>query len=380
MLIVEGITFSCLEGRDVFASRQQPWNELLGQIDYGSDFPTYYGSPAWMDVWSKMMGGECRFYTFVAEKDGKWLGVLPLMVRKTKVSKVTLKALMLASWPELDNFELPATSQEVRQAVVDFALDHMREKVKGWEIMLVREISIDGPTHQAMAQYFQSRNMDFQIDPKAQSPVLDLIEYGQREVKQPKKAAYRLRKFRNKMEKMGEVERIFELATPENCMALFDECADVESRSWKGQEDSDAAFMLTDPMRSFYQEMWKSLAATNQLAVGLIRLDGKALVAHWGPVENKRFLSYHMSFDMEYRSLGLGAVLMDDMINMSPDMGLTLFDSSRGAVDGSHILSKYQCPYRKQLLLTYYRPSVRGRLLKFAREVVKPKLAKNKED
>ncbi len=377
---MEGIAFTCLEGTDVFASRRQPWNELLEQVDYGSDFPTYYGSPDWLEVWSRMMGGECRFYTFVAEKDGKMVGVFPLMIRKTKLAKISLPALMLASWPELDNFEVPAVDQDVRQELVNFALDHMRKNVRGWEVMLVREISIDGPTHQAMSNYFEAGNMEFQVDPKAQSPVLDLVEYNEREVKQPKKAAYRLRKFRNKMEKMGEVERIFEMATPENCMALFDECADVEQRSWKGQEDSDAAFMLTDPMRSLYQEMWKSLAATNQLAVGLIRLDGKALVAHWGPVENKRFLSYHMSFDMEHRSLGLGAVLMDDMINASPGLGLTIFDSSRGAVDGSHILSKYQCPYRKQLLLTYYRPSVRGRLMKFAREVVRPKLAKRHDD
>ena len=97
-------------------------------------------------------------------------------------------------------------------------------------------------------------------------------------------------------------------------------------------------------------------------------------------IDRGRFLSYHMCFDNDHRSLGLGAVLLDDMIEASPGLGVKIYDSSRGSTDGRHILSNYNCPYRNQLLLTFYRPSVKGRFLKFAREVVKPALAKKKEE
>lgn len=378
--MIEKLTFSCLEGRDAFSAGTEPWNALLKSADFGEQFPTYYSSPQWLEQWSGAMGADFDYYTFVAECEGEWQAVLPLMVRKTDMGKFKVTALMLASWPELDNFEVPAVSQEARERLIEFALDYAQKNIRGWEVLLVREISIDGPTHQAFAKYFQGKEVDFRVEAKAQSPVLDLNEYNAREEKMTKKAAYRLRKFRRKADRAGEIERVFVLATPENCMELYDECADVESRSWKGREDLSAAFMLNDPRKSFYRKLWQAEAARGQLAVALIRLDGLAIAEHWGMVSNGRFLSYHMCFDNDHRSLGLGPVLLDDMIEASPELGINIFDSSRGATDGSHILSKYNCPYRNQLLLTFYRPSVKGRFLKFAREVVKPALAKKKED
>jgi CelD/BcsL family acetyltransferase involved in cellulose biosynthesis len=377
---IEELTFACLEGREAFVARQEPWNALLESVDFGDGFPTYYASPQWLDQWTGSMGPDFAYYTFVAEHNGKWQAVLPMMVRKTQIGKFNVTALMLSSWPELDNFEVPAVSQEVRDHLVSYALDYAKKSIRGWEVLLAREISIDGPTHQSLQKYFQTNGQDFRTEAKALSPVLDLAEYNAREEKMTKKQAYRLRKFRRKAERTGEVESVFVRATPENCMELYDECADVEARSWKGREDLSAAFMLNDPRKSFYRKLWQAEAARGQLAVALIRLDGLAIAEHWGMIDRGRFLSYHMCFDNDHRSLGLGAVLLDDMIEASPGLGVQIYDSSRGSTDGRHILANYNCPYRNQLLLTFYRPSVKGRFLKFAREVVKPALAKKKED
>jgi CelD/BcsL family acetyltransferase involved in cellulose biosynthesis len=363
-----GVNFRCLAGSEVFFSNKEPWSDLLSGHDRLVTLPTFFGSPNWLQSWSKQLGKAAQYFTFVAEKDGRWMGVLPLMTAKLKRGHLQIKALTLASWPELDNFEIPALDQGIRQALLDFALDYSSKNIRGWKIFQMREISKNGPTHLALQDYCSRHRIALTQEIRALTPVLDLREYHAREEKQSRQEAHRIAKLHRRIARVGRVSFTFETADADHFQPILQDCIEVERRSWKAQALDTAALLISPTRSGFALELCRNLANSNQLAIGILRLDGRAIATDWGILDQKRYLSYHTSFDQAHKSLGLGPVLLDQMIEAAPDLGIEMFDGSRGSTDGMHILHHYSCPYREQMLTTFYRPGMAGTALRLTLE------------
>lgn len=376
----ENVQLTCLQGPEPFTEQAHPWNELLLATDTRPEFPGFFASPEWLRIWAKHLGTQATFYTFVAQDEDRWLGVLPMMVVQTKLGRMQLPMLTLSSWPELDTFELPAVNQEVRQKLLDYALDFAAKEIKDWSLMTMREISQDGPTHLALQNYCVRKKLHLFEDQRAKTPIFDFAELDSAEILRNKKLRYRLKKARRLVSELGEMEGLFEIATPENYQRIMADCTEVERHSWKGQTQPDAGFLLTEPKRSFANELWQTLAERKAIGSGILRADGKPLTIHWGMIEEGRFLGYQMCFLQEHSRVSLGSVVLDDMLEACPGLGIHIFDASRGSTDGKHILHRYQCSMRYQMLTTFYRPTLKGRALRLMREVVAPTLSKLKKD
>ena len=108
------------------------------------------------------------------------------------------------------------------------------------------------------------------------------------------------------------------------------------------------------------REVWERVVPAEQLACCEVHLDGQPLASHWGFVDGDRFLSFHMAYDNEYRSYGLGSVMLEDMVQHGREIGLRWIDASRGNTAGTHILGQYGGPIRQQVQLVLPRRSLSG--------------------
>ncbi len=371
------LSIQAQRGSELYSNCKFEWEALIKASSGTAGRPLFYSSPSWLEAWARFASSdhEAEPLTFVAQNgDGQWLGVLPLALQRARIERHKFLALTMAGWPFTDTVEIPSADGQVRRALLEFAWRYARSELNApWHALMLREIGEDGPTSQAVDDFAAAAGLPVYRTTTARSPVLDLQEFHQREVKRRHSQVRRLSKFRKKMERRGRPDFRFERLDPTEVDERLAFCTQVDEHSWKGK-DASASFLVNPERRTFVRELWQCLAAAGNLALATLTLDQRPVGYHWGPIEGDRFLSLMMAYDEEFRSHGVGTVILDDMIESGPAMGLRWLDASRGGADGSHILGRYECPDRVQQMVVIYRPNLAGTTLRLRREWLAPTL------
>jgi len=129
----------------------------------------------------------------------------------------------------------------------------------------------------------------------------------------------RSRKFRRNMRKNKEKTqkaniqfKIFKLTSPNEVLSYFERAIDIEKRSWKAAKDTgmNSPFMYRFSKRVL-------LNAVNYMgACGILAFDGKKEVGFiYGAIFQNIFRGLQMSYDNDYRALGLGNMLQHNMLD-----------------------------------------------------------------
>ena len=356
------LRFACLSGLSGLESVAAELDALVAQLNQAGDRPWFYASSDWLVPWARHCCTEAEVYLFVArDAAGALVAALPMAKQKVKIGRMRTPALTILGWPATDNFEVPARDAAAATALLRFAWSHARGKISGWTCWMLREIEGDGPTSAALSQLHGASDLPKpEVFPAGISPVLDLNAFlAEDGDPRTKKQLYRITKFRRKLAKKGEVTVPFWRVGEDELEQIWQNAVDIESRSWKG-EDGDATSLQGGPNADMLREVWSRTAAKGMLACSEVRLDGKPLASHWGYVDGDRFLSFHMAYDNDYRSYGLGSVMLEDMVQRGREIGLRWIDASRGNTAGTHILGQYGGPVRKQVQVVIPRRSAAG--------------------
>lgn len=117
----------------------------------------------------------------------------------------------------------------------------------------------------------------------------------------------------------------FEIADTTDAEASYERILDVERRSWKGIR---GVGIDTEPMRSFYREMNRRLAARGaRRLVFAVSEDGEHTLAYiLGGVLGSTYRGLQFSFDHRYRELSLGNVSQVHEIERLCREGVTRYD------------------------------------------------------
>jgi CelD/BcsL family acetyltransferase involved in cellulose biosynthesis len=96
--------------------------------------------------------------------------------------------------------------------------------------------------------------------------------------------------------------------TPSNFDALFDEAAEVELRSWKGEAGS--AFCLDRAKLSFYRDFFRAACERGQFRIGFMRIDGRAVAMQMAIESLGRYWLFKIGFDERFARCSPGTLLM----------------------------------------------------------------------
>ncbi len=353
--------FECLTGLAGLEAAAPALDALAAQGTAQAERPWFYTSSAWLLPWARHCCEGVEIFVFLARNAaGEVVAALPMAKQKVRIGRLHTPALTVLGWPATDNFEVPATSAAAREALLKWAWDHARSSISGWTCWMLREVDAAGPTVAAIdALRAQGSLTSPEVFPAGISPMLDLAAFAADGDPRTKKQLYRITKFRRKLDKKGEVEVPFWRVTEADAEQTWQNAVDIESRSWKG-EDGDASSLQAGKNADMLREVWANTVPKGALACCEVRLDGQALASHWGYIDGDRFLSFHMAYDNEYRSYGLGSVMLEDMVQLGAGLGLRFIDASRGNTAGTHILGFYGGPVRQQMQYVMPRRSPAG--------------------
>jgi CelD/BcsL family acetyltransferase involved in cellulose biosynthesis len=102
----------------------------------------------------------------------------------------------------------------------------------------------------------------------------------------------------------------FEMVSPAPAQfdALFDEAAEVERRSWKGEAGS--AFCLDRAKLGFYRDFFRSACDRGEFRLGFLRIDGQAVAMQMAIESLGRYWLFKIGFDEKFGRCSPGALLM----------------------------------------------------------------------
>lgn len=143
---------------------------------------------------------------------------------------------------------------------------------------------------------------------------------------------YKLRRARKRIAARGALTRRV-LADASNIDALLDAISAVEAASWKG--DDEVGIFSGAQRRQWMYQALRTLASEGMVCLVLLELDGRCISYRLGLLERGRVYDYNLAFCPEYRELGSGRVLLDELIHWGLEAGWQCIDASRVSLDNS---------------------------------------------
>jgi CelD/BcsL family acetyltransferase involved in cellulose biosynthesis len=168
-----------------------------------------------------------------------------------------------------------------------------------------------------------------------------------------------LRRARRQLEEQGMLAcKHFGVADPDALKKFYD----LEASGWKGAEGT--AIQCDPRTRQFYDLVAQAAARDGYLSLDFLELNGKAIAAHFGFNLRGRYFLAKAGYDEAYRRQGPGQLLVNEILNETPQRGLREFDFVGPATwDESRWASQRRTNYR----IFIFRNSWYGRLLHAAR-------------
>lgn len=151
----------------------------------------------------------------------------------------------------------------------------------------------------------------------------------------PQNLRRKLRRCRNKLANYQHAIRFYTVASADVDHVL-EELRIAETASWKGEEG--VGIFSNQAKFEFFLDLSRELALTGQLAVGEIRVNGELASYRYGFICNRVFYDYNLAYTPEYRHLGAGRLLLDEIIRQCASQGFDAVDGSRTQMDTSNLL------------------------------------------
>ncbi|MDP6850602.1 MAG: GNAT family N-acetyltransferase, partial [Planctomycetota bacterium] len=294
------------EGPNVFAEHAEKWDSLLERAGN----PTFFLRADWLNCWAKHWAGSRKILLAVVERNGEWIGGLPLVLGKGRIgARWKVQKLEFAGVPFYDRMELPAATAEDCQQSLKLLLQWMQKDLAGWTALGLHEVPNGSETLNAFKALSPKMGFDLHTVLASKAPMVDLKTGG----KTSSKYRRQLRQSMEQLEERGKVETDFFSVELQNIDSLIQECSAVEATSWKG--DQGVGIFRDDSYRSFMKDVWKMLAPEKGIALATIRLDGELIIYHWGFRHGDHFLSYNMAQRPETNNVRGGSLILKLMVD-----------------------------------------------------------------
>ncbi len=329
------------------------WRRLC---DESGDDEVFY-RPEWAQAYMRAFDQDAEVIVISAWSEDELRGVLPLVQRRVSMSGLPVIQLTIpanvhslrASLTVCPGAEGAAALQLLWRALtrlpgwdgVDVA-----NVVEGNGLDRLRELAREAGCPTARKRTSQTLYLAIGEASGAQPPWLA----GTR----PKFRSH-LRRARRQLEEQGALKlNHFATADPA-ALARFYE---LEASGWKGVEGT--AIKCDPRTRQFYDHVAQAAARDGYLALDFLELNGQAIAAHFGFNLRGRYFLAKAGYDESFRRYGPGQLLVNEVLEESPQRGLREFDFVGPATwDESRWASSRRTNHR----VFIFRPSWYGRLL-----------------
>ncbi|MEN6495924.1 MAG: GNAT family N-acetyltransferase [Thermoguttaceae bacterium] len=269
-----------------------------GQVDDFLDWYTCY-----LDVYVR--DPDTVFFCEVWRGD-RAVAILPVRTMARWLFGIRIPALELLNTLRMPTGGSIVTDGSDPQSYASLLFEELKRTVRPrWHYLRLANVRSDCTFAAAMA--LALTHLRVHVSGADWCPVVPEEQFLQR---LGKNFARKLRQNRRKVE--GTAEAAFStVSTLPELEQAYEDFLKAEASSWKGQQGTCTALLFDQPMREFYRQLMRRLAARQRCEIHLLRLDDRPIAGQYTLVTGDTVYVLKIGYDGDYARLSPGVVLQD---------------------------------------------------------------------
>lgn len=311
-------------GSELVEQIAQDWRILC---DESGDEEVFY-RPEWAQAYLQAFDPKAEVVLISAWTGARLRGILPLVCRRRVMSGLPVIQLTLpanvhslrASLTVCPGQEGQATLKAIWQAVKD---------LPRWDVIDVAN-AVNGSALDrlvALAQKDGCRTARKRTSQTLYLPIASSTPTSDKAAQPPWLAGTRpkfrshLRRAMRQLEEQGTLAlKHYSTADPEALEKFYT----LEASGWKGEEGT--AIKCDPRTQQFYDAIAQAAARDGYLSLDFLELNGKPIAGHFGFNLRGRYFLAKAGYDESFRRHGPGQLLVNEILNQTPERGLREFD------------------------------------------------------
>ena len=339
--------FEIIENENGFYSLEPVWNDLLSHSGSDSIFSTFEWNSTYWDHFKQ--NSRLRIYVFY--KNGKVVGILPLMLRRTELFR-ELTVLAAGNRDYEDFIILPEFQQEIFTQF--FSSIYAQND---WDVLAINRLREDSPNFVFLRDHCSNHN-GFHSKISGITAVIPIDRPWPSYVKNLPKAIRSdpARQMRRLKETLKEVE-YKNITDIQQIQVLFDKLVDFHRL--RRREEGNRSVFRDSRKLAFHESIINRLQEKGWLHFSALTSGEYILALHYGFLYHGIYYYFVPVFNCDFSNYSVGKILMTSLLEQSFNRKDTAFDLLFGDEDYKRMLNPV---IRNLYSFSYFRPSVAGRL------------------
>jgi CelD/BcsL family acetyltransferase involved in cellulose biosynthesis len=296
---------------------EEEWEALLQAAPNGS----FFSSPDWVTSWIEAFWTQRAIRFFLLRREGTLVGLAPFV----EDGSGDLGCRRSLSFPV--NAQSHLCDVLVREGecgpVARALLSHLDPKRSDFRVRL-RHLDTSSDLARMLSETARPLGLSTHEHVRTEWPFALLgSSWSEYLLGRDPHTRSELRRKRRRIEGAGVVQ-VRCSSSPAQCRAAFEDVLHVESRSWK--EDNRTSLLAERGVSEFYQALAQRCAPKGRFRIYVLHLDGTPIAHAFGVEFRQAYLVLKTSYDLGYRELSPGQVLMTHVMEDSLKRGLRVFD------------------------------------------------------
>ena len=316
---------------------------------------TVFNSWSWVSTcYEYLAESETARILTVRNAESRLVACVPMVLLREKKFGVVSRVVRLMGYPFTDRYTL-LVDTSTDDSVLNATLSALKAEFgKTWDRMEWNELALDEGLVKSISAWAKQNNSLEVLQVTSHCPVLPLSGLSRKEIEAQYTSKLRsdLKRRKKKLLEHGEVEILhYQPAEPE-VDEILDQLKRVEDSSWKGAEG--IGIFSNARAFDFFKTVSRKLAKFKQLDIAEIRIDGALVSYKYGFKYDRVFLDYNIAYLPEYHRLGLGRLLLNEVILSSSENNYKAVDASRVGAQSKHLLFERSEETIRHMRWTWY--------------------------
>jgi CelD/BcsL family acetyltransferase involved in cellulose biosynthesis len=309
-------------GADLVEQLAPAWRRLC---DEAADEIFY--RPEWTHAYLRAFAPEARITVISAWAGDRLHAVVPLLRERTWIGGLPAVRLSIPGNVHSARLGFPLSPGKQGEQALRAVWQAVKE-LPGWSMLDVSQVlegsGIDRLAMLARGEHFPvarkrtSQTLYLPTSASARAAPKDLPLWMAET--RPKFRSH-LRRSRRQMEEQGTLMVQHYGAADPGALEKF---YDLEASGWKGAEGT--AIQCDPRTRQFYDAIAQAAAQQGYFSLDFLELNSKPIAGHLGFNFNGRYFLVKAGYDESYRRHGPGQLLVNEILNQTPQRGLREFD------------------------------------------------------
>ncbi len=321
---MSAMTAEWVSSPDAFASMQMEWNDLLVESRANVLFLTW----EWQYTWWRTFGTGRQLAIVVVRRNGKLIGVAPLLVRPRCYSRlIPYRVLEFIGSGSAGSDYLDVIIRKGEENEVLGAIGKLIDQ-RGMVLeakAVIAEYSLINRLSRRLSNFgWYTRESGFSNCPRV---ILDGHTWPSYMAGLGKSRAAGYRRKERRMNRNFRVD-LDQVTTEEQRDPALQILFDLHLKRWENRGGSSA--FHTAQLHEFHREFSALALARGWLRLYVLRMDGRPAAAVYGFCYQRTFYYYQAGFDPEFNQSSPGFLMVGMTIQRAIEEGVLVYDFLRG--------------------------------------------------